>query len=154
MTTQRERFHWLNERVRILRGAIRPIECVLLASLSLSLSLQWDRAFKAFFSLVRGTSMGKCKFVLEPCRGHHSNSQGTTASALGSAWGLLVSWVFNSILETTVWKKKLKMNKFKHVTHLTSVDPFRISLKSCCLFLRDHLQYADKTSLCLGKLCL
>ena len=36
---------WLNKHGRILRGGIQPIECILFASLSFSLSLQCDLAF-------------------------------------------------------------------------------------------------------------
>ena len=36
--------NWLNQRGRILHGAIQPIDCVLFASLALSFSLQYDSA--------------------------------------------------------------------------------------------------------------
>ena len=47
----RNAFYWLNERVRTLRGAIQPIECILFASGSFlfSLSLQCDSAFTLMY---------------------------------------------------------------------------------------------------------
>ena len=45
-TLQIHALNWLNKRGCILCGAIQPIECLLFASLSFSLLLQWDPRLK------------------------------------------------------------------------------------------------------------